>query len=78
MTWECQSLLLKTMGFQLVYLYFVTSSLFNNIFIGFTSEDTDDDDDYTAPLLHDIELLSEMLGEVVKLENERTHEVTID
>ena len=38
-------------------------------------DDDVDNDEYTAPLLRDIDLLSSLLGEVIKSENECVYEV---
>ena len=38
-------------------------------------DDDADNDEYTAPLLRDIDLLSSLLGEVIKSENECVYEV---
>lgn len=39
------------------------------------SEEDVQEDEYTAPLLRDIELLSSLLGEIIKSENECVYEV---
>ena len=38
-------------------------------------DDESQNDEYTAPLLRDIDLLSSLLGEVIKSENECVYEV---